>query len=433
MAQEPAIIDLLAAQHREWRTRFPALSNRAQQAIVGYLCTRGRSGVPVRQIYGVTKELFLLDDATVRERVEEILRLGLCQASPETDKISGRTLITPTAALLAGFDAYLLVVAQHLCAMAGVGAGPAALNDRDRSAILQAFDSYAIACLAAADRFLLDQAVSPARRAEARRRLTATSYWTLMHQAIEHASQVEAGAEVEPSLVADQLAAGVLDQTGQSFQTIRDHISWLISQGFLSRHPGRVLRVSLTPAAAAQFALALGQVGVEMAELASRLGPTATQAGAWPRRSFDEGDPAEQTIRMKLPLTGRAASEAPQVEHWLEITDPPEAAGRILLSDVPTVIGRVRPAQVLLADGSVSRAHCQVEVVGDAVQLTDLSSTNGTYVDGARVDGTVTLAAGGEVRIGPYTLEYRHDGEGCGRHPGTEGENPENPSGKYQN
>ena len=52
MAQESAIIDLLSAQQREWRGHFPALINRAQQVVVGYLCTRGRNGVPVYALYG---------------------------------------------------------------------------------------------------------------------------------------------------------------------------------------------------------------------------------------------------------------------------------------------------------------------------------------------------------------------------------------------
>ncbi len=411
MAQESAIIDLLSAQQREWRGHFPALINRAQQVVVGYLCTRGRNGVPVRQIYGVTKELFLLDDATVRERVDEILRLGLLQASPAVGRLTGRTLVTPTPRLLSSFDAYLTAVAQHLCTMAGVGYGPPSLNDRDRLTILQAFDAYTMAWLSAADRFLIQQNVSPARRGEARRRLTATSYWILMHQAIEHAHQHAAGVTAEPSLLADQLVASVLDQTGQSFQTIRDHISWLIAQGFLERHPGRALRVSLAAPAAAQFDIALRQAAVEMADMAARIGPSATQTTALPRRGFTAEDPAEQTIRMKLPLDRQNGLARLQIKHWLDIVEPADAAARIPLSDVPTVIGRARPAQVLLTDGSVSRSHCQVEVVDDAVQVTDLSSTNGTYVDGERIDGTVTLAKGMVLRIGPYRLEYRRDGD----------------------
>ena len=114
MQKESAIIDLLSGQQRAWRARFPSLANRAHQTIIGYLCTRGRAGVPVRQIYGVTKELYLLDDATVRERVEDIERLGLCEATPKGVKLTGRTIVAPTESLLATFDTYLLAVCDDI-------------------------------------------------------------------------------------------------------------------------------------------------------------------------------------------------------------------------------------------------------------------------------------------------------------------------------
>ena len=96
---------LLASQEREWRARFPGLINRVHQTIVSYLCTRGRAGVPVRQLYGATKEQFLLDDATVRERVDEIIRQGLCESIDEAERLSGRTIIAPNHELLIRFDA----------------------------------------------------------------------------------------------------------------------------------------------------------------------------------------------------------------------------------------------------------------------------------------------------------------------------------------
>jgi len=80
--------------------RLPALSNRAHQTIGGYLCTRGRTGVPVAQIYGVTKELYLLDDETVRERVEDIEQASLCEAAPKDMKLTGRTIVIPADTLL---------------------------------------------------------------------------------------------------------------------------------------------------------------------------------------------------------------------------------------------------------------------------------------------------------------------------------------------
>ena len=64
---------------------------------------------------------------------------------------------------------------------------------------------------------------------------------------------------------------------------------------------------------------------------------------------------------------------------------------------------------MLLLDGAVSRAHCQVAVVGDDVVVTDLGSTNGTFIDGQRIDGTVPLTEGGSLRVGPYGLAYKRE------------------------
>jgi len=414
MLKESAVVDLLAGQQRAWRARFPSLANRAHQTIVGYLCTRGRAGVPVRQIYGVTKELYLLDDATVRERVEDIQRLGLCEATPRDVKLTGRTIVSPTAELLSTFDAYLVSVVDELrLAMTTIdpslsGPGPATMNDRDRSTVLQVFDAYALAWLSAADQFLLDQNLSPARRTEARRRLTSTSYWVLMHRMIEHADQVRRGLTTEASLIADQLAANVLDLTGQSFQTIRDHISWLISQGLLDRSPGRLLRVSLSTAAGRHFDESLRQTAAELVDTAQRLG--MTQLGrtlSWPKPVIDDESLADQTIRLRA--LGAEGDREPRVLHWLDVISPTSAATRIPLSEEPVVIGRARPAQLLLPDGLVSRSHCQIEVVGDVVRVTDLGSTNGTFVDGHRIEEAETLAEGAMLRIGPYTLTYKRE------------------------
>lgn len=414
MLKESAVVDLLAGQQRAWRAQFPSLANRAHQTIVGYLCTRGRTGVPVRQLYGVTKELYLLDDATVRERVEDIQRLGLCEATPRAAKLTGRTIVEPTAELLATFDIYLLAVVDEIrTAMATIdpsfsGPGPTAMNDRDRSTVLQVFDAYALAWLSAADQFLLDQKLSPARRTEARRRLTSTSYWVLMHRMIEHADQLRRALATEASLIADQLAANVLDLTGQSFQTIRDHISWLISQGLLDRSPGRLLRVSLAAAAARHFDEALRQTAAELTDAAQRLG--MAQLGrtlSWPKPVIGDNNLSDQTVRMRVP--GAEGAGEPRVIHWLDVLSPTSAATRIPLSAEPVVIGRARPAHLLLPDGLVSRSHCQIEVVGDAVRVTDLGSTNGTYIDGRRIEETETLSEGAMLRIGPYSLTCKRE------------------------
>lgn len=77
-----------------------------------------------------------------------------------------------------------------------------------------------------------------------------------------------------------------------------------------------------------------------------------------------------------------------------------------------TLIGRAPPAKVMLADGAVSRSHCQIAIEGEAAVLTDLRSTNGTWVDGERIADPISLADGASLRVGPFTLVYRREEEG---------------------
>ena len=64
---------------------------------------------------------------------------------------------------------------------------------------------------------------------------------------------------------------------------------------------------------------------------------------------------------------------------------------------------------LVLADAMVSRRHLHLELTGNAVVLSDLGSTNGTFVDGVRVAAPVVFRAGIEVRLGDTTLELLPD------------------------
>ncbi len=71
----------------------------------------------------------------------------------------------------------------------------------------------------------------------------------------------------------------------------------------------------------------------------------------------------------------------------------PLAAGR------PLVVGRARPAGVVLRDASLSRQHARFELVDGAVWLEDLGSTNGTRVDGRRID-RLHITADSTIQLG---------------------------------
>jgi hypothetical protein len=70
------------------------------------------------------------------------------------------------------------------------------------------------------------------------------------------------------------------------------------------------------------------------------------------------------------------------------------------------VLGRGAEADLMLPDTGVSRRHAELRVVEDRVELHDLGSTNGTRVNGQRVQA-VTLTDGDRISVGSSELVYR--------------------------
>jgi ABC-type multidrug transport system ATPase subunit len=66
--------------------------------------------------------------------------------------------------------------------------------------------------------------------------------------------------------------------------------------------------------------------------------------------------------------------------------------------------GRDPTNDVVCDDPRVSRFHAQVTRVGRRYYVTDLRSTNGTFVNDKRVEGNVWLNPQDTIRIGPYKL-----------------------------
>jgi len=109
----------------------------------------------------------------------------------------------------------------------------------------------------------------------------------------------------------------------------------------------------------------------------------------------------------------RVADDADERIHYLVVVEGSERGSGIQLGADPVVLGRLPPAHLVLTDRRVSRSHCSVSVVLDAVVVTDLGSTNGTFIDGKRVSGAVALASGARLEVGDHRLklESRSRGE----------------------
>jgi pSer/pThr/pTyr-binding forkhead associated (FHA) protein len=80
------------------------------------------------------------------------------------------------------------------------------------------------------------------------------------------------------------------------------------------------------------------------------------------------------------------------------------AAEPVPLDTAARILGRAGDSDVLLDDVTVSPHHAQIRRTEDGgLEVRDLGSVNGTYVNGRRTD-CCTLADGDELRIGAFRL-----------------------------
>jgi diguanylate cyclase (GGDEF)-like protein len=79
------------------------------------------------------------------------------------------------------------------------------------------------------------------------------------------------------------------------------------------------------------------------------------------------------------------------------------SAGKVLrISTENVVLGRSSVVDLPLTDNGISRKHCELRRLGPTrFLLTDLGSTNGTLVNGKKIDGTAELQAGDRIQLGP--------------------------------
>ncbi|MCB9651806.1 MAG: GGDEF domain-containing protein [Deltaproteobacteria bacterium] len=82
-----------------------------------------------------------------------------------------------------------------------------------------------------------------------------------------------------------------------------------------------------------------------------------------------------------------------------------------LITQEETTVGRAPECDIFLDDEGVSRHHAKVIRQGETLIVMDLGSTNGTYVDGERVQ-VLTLEDGLKIQVGTATiLQFRFQDE----------------------
>ena len=79
----------------------------------------------------------------------------------------------------------------------------------------------------------------------------------------------------------------------------------------------------------------------------------------------------------------------------------------VTLREGSNILGRDQDAVLWIDVYSVSRHHARITVIGEDATLEDLSSKNGTFLDGRPVQGATAVKDGDVIRIGTVTMTLR--------------------------
>ena len=124
--------------------------------------------------------------------------------------------------------------------------------------------------------------------------------------------------------------------------------------------------------------------------------------------SAQTADPGAFTEMISAPSGGSAPSATQvAVATRLVITEGAREGMEMPLGSGPITVGRSSESNVVIRDDYTSTHHARLDLQGGAWVITDLGSTNGTYVGGQRVTAPVTVAERTPITIGTTTFELR--------------------------
>jgi hypothetical protein len=103
------------------------------------------------------------------------------------------------------------------------------------------------------------------------------------------------------------------------------------------------------------------------------------------------------------PDAGAATAAPAEVSAALDV-----GSSTLALTRRHTVLGRGAESDLRLDDPGISRRHAEI-VLSDPPRISDLQSTNGTFVDGERVT-SAELYNGARIGLGSLTLIFRYGG-----------------------
>jgi Protein of unknown function (DUF3662)/FHA domain len=148
--------------------------------------------------------------------------------------------------------------------------------------------------------------------------------------------------------------------------------------------------------------LRLGEFGIQ------------TRATAVPPQDADEeapdpGEPPSESSgrTMVYSTAGRVAEPLEERARSRSYTALLLMGGkRLVVGPAGATMGRSRQCDVMVDDPNVSREHAEIRPRGGSWVLTDLNSTNGSRLNGRRLERSEVLKPGDEIELGTTVLTF---------------------------
>ena len=172
--------------------------------------------------------------------------------------------------------------------------------------------------------------------------------------------------------------------------------------GYLLEH-ARAERLALLAQPHVEFEtddrLGLGEFGIQTSAVSDE--PAEEIADLPPEREEPSGRTMVYSTagRMSEPLEERARARQ---QTALLVT----GGRRLVVGTEGATVGRSRQADIMLDDPNLSRQHAEIRPRGGSWVVTDLGSTNGSRLNGRRIDGTEVIKPGDELEVGATRLTF---------------------------
>lgn len=90
---------------------------------------------------------------------------------------------------------------------------------------------------------------------------------------------------------------------------------------------------------------------------------------------------------------------------WLKVTEPSGTTRVLPFGDAEVLLGRERTCDLVIDDEQASRQHARLgQNSTGAMIVTDLGSTNGTRLNGRKINSEMTVKVGDDIRIGGHHI-----------------------------